>query len=214
MINSHQEDGRREANDSQLPDEAGASPARRSKTGRGLRSGAAGVGKSLAAGVARAQHEARRAAAGGVKDKLAAGGPARRSGVDAVKRGRTTGSNVAGPVDHVADKAKSASKGAPRQMSTATKAVSDGGRVTAGAADSTTRQATGGALQVGASVTKGALGVVGSTLRVVGSAAFSFLIGKALLLLELIKRLGRAALNTVQTLLARLQNAAESRRRP
>jgi hypothetical protein len=90
----------------------------------------------------------------------------------------------------------------------------------AGAAD-TGRAAAGGAASTAAGVTTGATGTVkgitGTAKGVVGSVgstlgvSFSFLVAKAAILLELIKRLALMAVNALKDLARRLRELAASR---
>jgi hypothetical protein len=78
------------------------------------------------------------------------------------------------------------------------------------AASTITRAVTGKVLAAGAELTKGALATAGSAVRAGATASLSFLIGRALLLLELIRRLVHTALNAFLGWLQRLQEGSRS----
>jgi hypothetical protein len=75
-------------------------------------------------------------------------------------------------------------------------------------ASTITRAVTGKVLAAGAELTKGVLATAGSAVRAGATASLSFLIGRALLLLELIRRLVHMALKAFLGWLQRLQEGS------
>lgn len=141
-----------------------------------------------------------------VRDSLASSEKKLRRGMDQA--------TAAAPRTHVKTGTRQASaavgraRSTPRQAAAAAAAGVDRGRAgveeTTGRAEvagSITSAITGKARSVGAAVSKGALSTVSAAVGV----GFSFLIGRALLLLELIKRLAHSALNALHNVLQRFQ---------
>jgi hypothetical protein len=118
-----------------------------------------------------------------------------RQAAGAASRGRSTPSRVADTSADVVDRTR------------------DGVGEVAGraeAASTITRAVTGKVLSAGAELTKGVLATAGSAVRAGATASLSFLIGRALLLLELIRRLVHMALNAFLGWLQRLQEGSRS----
>ncbi len=219
MINSG-ESGKREARPSAAQDDGSGDrpvkPTRRANAAGSKRPDRAAGAKSLAAGVNRVAG-VRRAPTAAVERGAALGEPVaqhvRRAATGSVERGRA----AAGQANKAGRAAAAAgieqTRDAPRGVASATKAVADEGRAAAGGIGGLVgRLVTREVLMAAVGVTKDVVGAVGSTLQRLGAgAALSFLIGRALLLLELIKRLVRLALslalNGLQQLARRLQDA-------
>jgi hypothetical protein len=167
---------------------------RRSSTGAAERGRSTGVQAADAAG---------RAVTGAAKREPAARGQAvsgvRRASSGAAERGR-----AGGQVGRAAGAVAKTGRSAAGEVTRGAAGVAGTGRGAVGQAVSTTTDA-------GKAVTGAAVGAaVGSAVRIGARMAFSFLIGKALLLLELIKRLCLAAVGALAQLAGRLQERLAS----
>jgi hypothetical protein len=158
------------------------------------RTSAATAERGRAAG-ARAAATAGRAATDAATGAAVPGRAAREQAVSGVgrasggvaARGRSAGNQVGRAASSVAETAA-------RDVTQGAASVSDTGHHAVGRVVSTTTE-----------VGKVAAGAVGSAVRIGAGMSLSFLIGKALLLLELIKRLCVATLDALSSLAGRLQ---------
>lgn len=192
-------------------------PARRSAAASRPR--VPGVAAPVASGVKRAGGGVRRSSAEAVDRGRTKGKPAadraRRTVTESVEQGRSTSGRAASEARQAATTTVTRTRSATGHVPDATKGLVDSGRAATGgvveqaeAAGTAGRALAGKAAATTLDATKGVVGVAGSALRVAGGAAFSFLIGRALLLLQLIKWLGRKAVDTLYGLAERLREKA------
>jgi hypothetical protein len=158
----------------------------------------------------------------------------RRAGMKATRDAAVTnGKKVRGGIDRAAaapaaardrvTKARQAAgaaspgRSAPSRVADASGEVVDRARTgvgeaagRAGAASTITRAVSEKVLSAGTELTKGVLATTGSAVRAGAAASLSFLIGRALLLLELIRRLVHMALKAFLGWLHRLQEGSRS----